>query len=153
MLLSGGIMCKYLNQCLDDAWDVIRGRKQIVHNKIVPIDDIIMSNKDYKEEYGWLSPDGTFYPVEFAKHRYWAAAYIKKMRKSGGITDTTMVPEKEPGDYLIRHGWVLLHNPHNYEFKVTADPTKSYTKSQIDFLYDYFMKHGMENKANELFLI
>ena len=82
-----------------------------------------------------------------------AAAYIKKMRKSGGITDTTMVPEKEPGDYLIRHGWVLLHNPHNYEFKVTADPTKSYTKSQIDFLYDYFMKHGMENKANELFLI
>lgn len=144
-------MGKYLNQCADDAWDIICGKKQIVRNKIVPTDNII-SNKNDKEEYGWLSPDGTFYPVEFAKHQYWAAIYIKKIRKSGGIVDTTMVPDKEPGDYLIRHGWVLLHNPHNYGLKVTSDPIKSYTKSQIDFLYNYFMRHGMEDKANELYI-
>lgn len=146
-------MGKYLNQCADDAWDVIRGRKQIVHNKIVSTDNIIISDKNDKEEYGWLSPEGIFYPVEFAKHQCWATMYLKKLRKSGAIMDMEMISEKKPGDYLIHRGWVLLHNPYNQGLKATSDPARLYTKMQINFLYDYFMRHGMEDKASELFMI
>lgn len=63
-------MGKYLDQCCDDAWDVIRGRKKIIGNKIVSIKDTEeIGNKD-KEVYGWLATDGTFYlwNLEIIKH-------------------------------------------------------------------------------------
>lgn len=56
-------MGKYLDQCADDAWEVISGRKKIVGNKI--IDSEIKINR---EDYGWLAPNGEFFPVEFGNH-------------------------------------------------------------------------------------
>lgn len=61
-------MGKYLDQCADDAWEVISGRKKIVGNKI--IDSEIKINR---EDYGWLAPNGEFFPVEFGNHQAWAS--------------------------------------------------------------------------------
>lgn len=73
-------MGKYLDQCADDAWEVISGRKKIVGNKI--IDSEIKINR---EDYGWLAPNGEFFPVEFGNHQAWASKYLLDEYRNGNL--------------------------------------------------------------------
>ena len=96
-------MGKYLDQCCDDAWEVIRGRKKIVGNKIVNIEDAKEIEKKGKEVYGWLAQ--------------------ARPKDNGDV-----------GDLLTDMGWILIHNPHGYNFKITRNLSKRVTNKQKDYL-------------------
>ena len=149
-------MGSILDQCANDAWDVIRGRKKIVGNAIVDI-DIKEEEKEYikktETEYGWLSPDGRFYNVEFGNHQAWASEYLLRLYREDKITyeEAKIEANQNAGDVLVNMGWILIHNPSNMLIKVTRNESKTITKSQKEFLYDFYIKHGYNEKANELY--
>lgn len=136
-----------LDQCASDAWEIIRGRKKIVRNKIVSCEK--MSQKENTEQdYGWLAPDGKFYTVEFGKHQAWASKYLLEQYRNGKID---LKINEEPGDVLCKIGFILLHNPHRYNFSVTRDMTKIITKKQEDFLAEYFESRNMNDWLDKLY--
>ena len=53
-------------------------------------------------------------------------------------------------DYLVRRGWVLLHNPQQGIAIPTRDITREYTKAQKEFLYDYYMERDCKKEANAI---
>lgn len=146
-------MGSILDQCANDAWDVIRGRKKIVGNIIIDTKEEEIEYIEKPEtEYGWLSPDGRFYNVEFAKHQTWAAKYIKELYKNGNISIEELRKAgngNHAGDWLVERGWVLIHNPSQYDIQVTSNG--NLTKSQREFLYDFYIKRGDNKKANEIY--
>lgn len=113
------------------------------------------------EDYGWLEPNGTFHAVEWGDHQEWANNYLEKNLTEeerfnamleinvSGMTkcDTDVIGA---GDYLVRRGWVLLHNPSQGIAIPTRDTTREYTKAQKDFLYDYYMERKCEREANAI---
>lgn len=129
-------MGKYLDQCCEDAWDVIRGRKKIVGNKIINIEDVKEVGSKSKENYGWLASDGTFYPVEFGNHQAWASEYLLRLYREGKISYEQARREDngDVGDLLTDMGWILIHNPHGYDFKITRNLSKRVTNKQKDYL-------------------
>lgn len=118
--------------------------------------------KHSTEDYGWLAPDGTFYEVEWGNHQEWANNYLKKhlseeeqkaalieINASGMAKSGTDI--MGAADYLVRRGWVLLHNPSQGIAVPTRNPLKRYTKAQQEFLYDYYMERGKEKEANAVY--
>lgn len=96
-------------------------------------------------DYGWLAPDGTFYPVEFASHQSWA---WKKLMELGAIEKYDL-NAGNAGDKLVEMGWALLHNPGMGTAFVTSSDAKPLTKKQKDFLFDYYTKRNKHRKAEE----
>ena len=86
-------------------------------------------------EYGWLSPEGKFFAVEWGEHGKWAWEYVKdnKIESINGIFDA--------GDLLVALGWVLLHNPMHSTGTARATLSKDVklTIPQKRFLYEYYM--------------
>lgn len=129
-------MGKFLNQCCDDAWDVIRGRKKIVGNKIINVEETKKLENKVKEEYGWLAPDGIFYPVEFGNHQAWASKYLSGLyREDRALYEQARRNDnRDVVDLLTDMGWILIHNPHGYGFKITRNLSKRVTNKQKDYL-------------------
>lgn len=144
-------MGKFLQQCADDTWDVIQGRKKVVGNKVVDATNEDMIEKE--TEYGWLEPSGKFYPVEFGNHQTWASEYILNLFEEGKISyeEASLSNEQDTGDVLVNRGWVLIHNPSQYSIKITRNLSKRLTKAQADYLYDFLKRHGKEKEASELY--
>lgn len=122
-----------------------------------------MDEKEHStEDYGWLEPDGTFHAVEWGNHQEWANDYLDKnltqeerfaamveINASGMVKSSPDVIGA--ADYLVRRGWVLLHNPSQGIAFPTKNPMKRYTKAQKEFLYDYYMERGKEKEANAIY--
>lgn len=128
-------MGKYLDKCCEDEWDITRGRKKIKGNQIIETEDVEEIENKNKEEYGWLAPDGTFYPVNFGSHEAWTAIYLLKLYRQGKIT-YEQVRRKDNGyigDLLTDMGWILIHNPHVYDFKITRNLSKRVTNKQKEY--------------------
>lgn len=140
-------MGKYLDQCLQDAWDITRGKKKIIGNRIVLCDDSTKTIRD-NNDYGWLAPNGEFYPVEFGEHQAYALNYLLNEYKKGNIE---LKCDEDPGDKLCEMGFILLHNPHRYDFSVTRDYKKRITNRQKEFLIDYFEKRNMNQWLERLY--
>lgn len=87
----------------------------------------VQNNTEDKPTYGWLDPDGTFYGVGWGEHQEWAEKELKKL----GITDAT-----HPGDELVAHGWILIHNPAHGVGTCTMAMKPSL--QQKAFLKDYY---------------
>lgn len=113
------------------------------------------------EDYGWLEPNGTFHAVEWGNHQEWANDYLDKnltqeerfaamveINASGMVKSSPDVIGA--ADYLVRRGWVLLHNPSQGIAFPTKNPVKEYTKAQKEFLYDYYMERDCKKEANEV---
>jgi hypothetical protein len=139
-------MGKYLDQCLKDAWDITRGRKKIVGNRIISCDSTETTRDN--NDYGWLAPNGEFYPVEFGGHQAYASNYLLNEYKKGNIE---LKCDEDPGDKLCEMGFILLHNPHRYDFSVTRDYNKRITNRQKEFLIDYFEKRNMNQWLEKLY--
>ena len=118
-------MGEILDQCLKDAWDIVCGRMKIVGNRIIDVEDAAEPKKN-KEEYGWLAPDGTFYPVEYGNHQAWASKYLLRLYREGEISYEQARREDngDAGDLLTNMGWILIHNPHGHDFKITRNLSK-----------------------------
>jgi len=91
------------------------------------------------DDYGWLSPQGKFTPVEWGSHESWAREYCGKHFKD---VDSDR-PFFYPGDFLEKNGWILLHNPHLGAVEIPDWQLKKATKRQKEFLYDYFQERKM----------
>lgn len=113
------------------------------------------------EDYGWLEPNGTFHAVEWGDHQEWANDYLDKnltqeerfaamveINASGMVKNSPDVIGA--ADYLVRRGWVLLHNPQQGIAIPTRDITREYTKAQKEFLYDYYMERDCKEEANAI---
>ena len=111
-----------------------------------PVADFIeRMNSDTEDDYGWLAPDGTFYPVEFASHQSWAWRKLKEL----GAIEKHELNTGSYGDKLVEMGWALLHNPGMGTAFVTSSDAKPLTKKQKDFLFDYYTKRNKHQKAAE----
>lgn len=104
-------------------------------------------------DYGWLSPTGEFFPVDFAEHSSWAWEYIRKQTPDPKERDKVIFSAgiESAGDYLQSRGWVLLHNPSMGTAIVTEGPTQTLTKAQREFLYDYYTARGKHAMAEKYF--
>lgn len=136
------LMGYYINQCATDAWGVIQGRKKIVGNEIVNCENSADTPETENKDYGWLAPNGKFYHVDFGEHQAWAAQYLADEYRNGNIE---LKVSEEPGDVLTAMGFILLHNPHGYNFSITRDCKKRMTNKQKEFLIDYFNERNMDN--------
>lgn len=113
--------------------------------------------KHSTEDYGWLDPSGTFYEVEWGNHQEWAQNYIEENFPE--VADDSEVDLQVKcnvgligaGDWLVEHGWILLHSPSQGIAFPTRNPLKRYTKAQQEFLYDYYMERGKEKEANSVY--
>lgn len=143
MISLGDILYQYAS----DALDVISGRKKIIGNEIVSC-----KNNELKEiinqDFGWLAPNGKFYPADFGEHQAWASKYLLEQYKNGKID---LKINEEPGDVLCKMGFILLHNPYRYNFSVTRDCSKIITKRQEDFLVEYFESRNMNDWLDKLY--
>lgn len=142
------VLGKYLDQCANDAWKVIRGEKKIIGNRIINCNEEDEKIKSENEDFGWLSPNGTFYSVEFGKHQTWASQYLLNEYRNGNIE---LKCNQDPGDKLCEMGFILLHNPHGYNFSITRDYKKRITNRQKEFLIDYFEKRNMNQWLEKLY--
>lgn len=95
------------------------------------------------------------------KHQEWANDYLDKnltqeerfaamveINASGMVKSSPDVIGA--ADYLVRRGWVLLHNPQQGIAIPTRDITREYTKAQKEFLYDYYMERDCKEEANAI---
>lgn len=111
-----------------------------------PVEDFIdRMRSDTEDDYGWLAPDGKFYPVEFANHQNWAWRKLIEL----GMTEEYEPNRESAGDKLVDMGWVLLHNPSMGTAFVTSSDKKRMTKKQKEFLFDYYTKRNKHSKAKE----
>lgn len=99
--------------------------------------------------------------VEWGNHQEWANDYLDKnltqeerfaamveINASGMVKSSPDVIGA--ADYLVRRGWVLLHNPQQGIAIPTRDITREYTKAQKEFLYDYYMERDCKEEANAI---
>ena len=129
------------------------------------LDSYIQRMKDGEEhptaDYGWLEPNGTFHAVEWGDHQEWANNYLEEnqteeerfnamleINVSGMAKCSTDIIGA--ADYLVRRGWVLLHNPSQGIAIPTRNVSREYTKAQKEFLYDYYMERDCKKEANEV---
>jgi hypothetical protein len=140
-------MGDFLDKCASDAWDIISGRKKIIGNKIVSCECNELK-EDTNQDYGWLAPNGKFYPADFGEHQAWASQYLLDQYRNGKID---LKINEEPGDVLCKMGFILLHNPHRYNFSVTRDYNKRITNKQKNFLIEYFENRNMNDWLNKIY--
>lgn len=150
--MVGDILEKILDQCCDNAWDVIRGRKRIIGNKIINVTNAFVDANN-EEQYGWLAPDGTFYSVEFGNHQAWAGEYLLNLYREGKISyeQARINDNGDIGGLLTDMGWILIHNPHGYGFKITRNLSKRVTNKQKEYLnkigkFDMLEKEFLSNR-------
>lgn len=93
-------------------------------------------------DYGWLDPEGKFYPVQEG-HEDWALEYLEKHFPDD---------ETEYGaDLLIEMGWILMNSPYKKEINIKTLHFWYATKKQKEFLYDYFTERGCQAMAVKIF--
>lgn len=111
-------------------------------------------SEDLEPDYGWLFPDGRFEPVEFGDHLSWAMKWLKKHDPEWKDHRAMMEHGhdfSDAGDVLNRkYKAVLLHNPAMGYALITNMNFTEMTKAQKEFLYDYYIKRGLNDKANEV---
>ena len=130
----------------DPFMSVLKGLSGSDDEQSDPVEDFLdRMRSDTEDDYGWLAPDGKFYPVEFADLQNWA---WKKLKELGAIKEDEL-HMGNAGDKLVDMGWVLLHNPSMGTAFVTSSEKKRMTKRQKDFLFDYFTKRSKHDKAKE----
>ena len=114
-----------------------------------------MSNTVDEPDYGWLFPDGTFYPVEWGEHQSWADNWLEthdKEYKDKQKQPNARIRLWNAGDYLSeKHGAVLIHSPWQGIGEITKHETVCLTKHQKEFMYDYYIKRGQHDRANALY--
>ena len=112
------------------------------------------------EDYGWLDPDGNFYPVEWCHHDEWAREYLEehypfdnKYAHLYWKTDENNQRQHiTAGDVLIYSlHWALLDNPYRGLANLQHDPARELTKAQKEFLYDYYIERDRHDDANRLY--
>lgn len=136
---------------LDKRYEHSSYKKQLV------TEFLEQAKKDDNMEYGWLEPNGTYHPIEWAKHFEWAANYLKEHYPMKSYPELYWheFPNqgKRPingGDVLTyKLGWVCIHNPQQGRGQIEAIG-KPMTKAQKEFMYQYYMERDRRAEATAL---
>lgn len=127
------------------------------------LDEFIARKKDVVEhtyeDYGWLEPDGTYHEVEWAHHAEWAMEYAEEHYPFKEYAHMYWKEDAQGerhhyinGDFLVYVlGWVLLDSPGQGIATPKYDPAKGMTKAQKEFLFDYYIERGMNDRASALY--
>ena len=116
-------------------------------------------NADTENDYGWLDPDGNFYPVEWSQHYEWARDYLDKhypFKEHASLywynDENNVRNHITAGDVLIYNlHWALLDNPYRGLANLQYNVSYGLTKAQKEFLYDYFIERNRHAEANALY--
>lgn len=106
-----------------------------------------------KEQYGWLSPTGEFFPGEYGYHILLGKGIIRdneELKKEYLEWRINSFKKSVPWDtsaFLIYKGYILIDRPDPKEPIVVTNGFRI-TKKQKDFLYDYFSNLGDYKRAN-----
>lgn len=108
------------------------------------------------DNFGYVAPDGTFFPSDFGTHEGKALAIIKAGGFKNSFNDWKRTSADASGlarDFLINEkGYCLIHNPlMDGGYIVSQSPSKNLTKEQRETLYDYFTENGDSYLANAMF--
>lgn len=120
------------------------------------IDRMSDTEEHTTEDYGWLEPDGTFHNVVWGEHQQWAIDYLERNHPELADNDDVDMQVKcgvgliGAGDWLVEHGWVLMHNPSQGVAFPTKNPVGRMTKAQKEFLYDYYMERRLKREADDV---
>ena len=99
------------------------------------------------QDYGWLSPDGTFYGVPWGEHQDWANQHVKDTKIYESLSLKERICADGFGDVLMNRGWILLHSPKHSIAQPTKKEEVRYTKVQMEFLFDYYLERGLKKEA------
>ena len=106
------------------------------------------------DNFGYVAPDGTFFPSGFGTHEAKALAIIKAGGFGSSYINWKRMSAGASGlarDFLIyEKGYCLIHNPSmDGGYILTQSPSKNLTKAQRETLYDYFIENGDSFLANQ----
>lgn len=103
------------------------------------VESFIKTQK-FEENYGFLEPSGIFHPVDWCNHQEWAHEMsLSRYEEEYTLWNSGKSDMSKAGDFLVEQkGWVLIHSPSRYLGKVQKSQTKSLTKAQREFLYNYY---------------
>ncbi len=100
------------------------------------------------DDYGWLFPDGRFFPVKWGDHQDWARKWLEKHDEEYAREGSVYAA----GDALCqRHHAVLLHSPSRGIPIVTALAAQGLTKAQKDFLWQYYTDRDLPEEAAKIY--
>lgn len=105
----------------------------------------------YERELGWLSPTGVFIESPWGTHDKTAESIVNNKFKTEfedwEKTDTNKGTFHNYRDFLQSvKGYVLIHCPFGTGYIVTN--MKPLTKSQKEYLYEYFVSIGLNGQAS-----
>jgi len=112
------------------------------------------------KDYGWLDPDGNFYPVDWCEHDTWARNYLDKNFPFNKTYAHMYWRTDENGErrhivngdvMIYTLHWVLLHSPYRGLPIAEYDNLRTLTKAQKEFLYDFYIERGRHDDANALY--
>lgn len=102
------------------------------------------------DNFGYVTPDGSFIPSDYGTHEESAIKIVKEM---GWMKERRNSVYDLCRDFLVYvKGYALIHNPlMDGGYIVTHNPAKDLTKAQRETLYDYFTENGDSYLANAMF--
>lgn len=134
-----------LDKMLDDI-DEGKLRYETVIKRDPLIDSLLKASKT-EDNYGWLSPEGKFTPVDWGQHQEWASGYIEESESLSEEFENSNFSNSS-GDFLVyAKGWVLLHNPSQGVANPQYDKNGRMTRKQKDFLYQYYTDRNEKDLA------
>ena len=139
---------RYVGEATDvENRDSVMAGIRAYEKKIKKINAEMITKSTLLHDFGWLNPSGKFFGCNWGEHESQAMERLEEY-----YPDVPTGPFDEgyyAGDYLVKKGWLLLHNPSDPGgFAVIRDDDiQSATKRQKEFLWDYFLERGMEKRA------
>ena len=141
-----------------DSTDYAEMRKQIdVEIDTLKQQEVKQSPKQETKlkyfDYGWLSPDGEFYPSEWGTHQTKATEILDEMNWASEAWKMQKSEERlTDADYLSKYkNFVLIHSVSQGIPYPTILEGKRLTKKQREFLYDFYMERNYVSLAYKYF--
>lgn len=134
------------------TWDAAQSDKADIPPS--PVEDMLDRLRSGSEDdYGWLFPDGTFYPVDFGEHTKWAIDYLTEhdpeyqQKVLTGETRFDLATDTLEKQFKA----VLLHNPQWGVARISDETANRLTKTQREWLFEYYTKRNQPALANKLY--
>lgn len=145
----------YVFQDVDEQPESVFAENNILNSYLSRIQ---RTNETTYDDYGWLEPDGTYHEVEWGSHAEFARKYLNAKYPYEEYPDIHWTTENGKKIYLDaedvltkKFGWILIHNPYQGEPFHEMSPDRNMTKTQKEFLYDFYIERNMKKQANSLF--
>lgn len=136
------------------AWDNAQSNDAAMPSGPSPVEDMLARlHAGSEDDYGWLFPDGTFYPVDFGEHTKWAIDYLTEhdpeyqQKVLTGETRFDLATDTLEKQFKA----VLLHNPQWGVAGISDETANRLTKTQREWLFDYYTKRNQPALANKLY--